>query len=120
MKKMALGRVVVFFVSALFVFSLPLAALAHEPQKVEVYYDSNTQTLLVKITHPSNNPDRHFVKEVTVKKNGAVVQQAAYTKQAGDVFTYSYKMTATPADTFEVTAVCSIHGSKTTKYTPGV
>ena len=120
MKKMALGRVAVILVSALFVLSLSLTAFAHEPQKVDVFYNFNTKTLSVKITHPSNNPDKHFVKEVTVKKNGVVVQQAAYTKQAGDVFTYSYQMSATPADTFEVTAVCSIHGSKTTKYTPGV
>jgi len=120
MKKIALRRVIVLLVSALFILSLPLAALAHDPQRVDVYYDNNTKTLSVKITHPSNNADKHFVKEVTVKKNGAVVQQVAYMKQAGNVFTYSYILTATPADTFEVTAVCNIHGSKTVKYSPGV
>ncbi|MCK7504898.1 MAG: hypothetical protein MZV70_12965 [Desulfobacterales bacterium] len=61
------------------------------------------QTLVVKITHTSNNPDRHFVKEVVVKKNGQVVQRGEYTKQAGDTFTYTYKMAATGADTIEVT-----------------
>jgi desulfoferrodoxin (superoxide reductase-like protein) len=120
MKKTALGRVLVFLVSVFFVLSLPHMALAHSPQNVDVFYDLKTKTLIVKITHPSNNPDKHYVKEVVVKKNGAVVQRGAYNKQDGDVFTYTYKVQATAEDVFEVTAVCSIQGSKTVKYQAGV
>ncbi len=120
MKKMALRRALVILFSALFIFSLPLAALGNDPEKVEVFYNFTAKTLVVKITHPSNNPDRHFVKDVVVKKNGAVVQRAAYTRQDGDVFTYTYKMQATGEDVIEVTAACSIHGSKTVKYQAGV
>jgi hypothetical protein len=75
MKKTALARFLVILVSALFALSLPHLVLAHSPEKVDVYYDFKSQSLIVKITHPSNNPDRHFVKEVEVKKNGQVVQQ---------------------------------------------
>jgi desulfoferrodoxin (superoxide reductase-like protein) len=120
MKKMAPGRLLVILVSALFVLSLPHLALAHNPQSVEVSYDYKTQTLAVKITHTSNNPDRHFVKEVDVKKNGQVVQRGVYSKQSGDTFVYTYKVAATGADTIEVTAFCSIHGSTTQKFNPGV
>jgi desulfoferrodoxin (superoxide reductase-like protein) len=120
MKKTAPARFLVILVSVLFALSLPHLALAHSPQKVDVSYDFASQTLVVKITHTSNNPDRHFVKEVVVKKNGQVVQRGEYTKQAGDTFTYTYKMAATGADTIEVTAVCSIHGSTTQKFNPGV
>ncbi|HET6490429.1 MAG TPA: hypothetical protein VFG28_11795 [Syntrophales bacterium] len=120
MKKMALGRALAILVSALFILSLPLAASAHDPEKVDVFYNFTNKTLVVKITHPSNNPDRHFVKEVVVKKNGAVVQRAAFTRQDGDVFTYTYKMQATGEDVIEVTAICSIRGSKTVKYQAGV
>jgi desulfoferrodoxin (superoxide reductase-like protein) len=120
MKKMALGRLLVIFVSALFVLGMSHPALAHNPEKVDIAYDFNTQTLIVKITHPSNTPDRHYVREVVVKKNGQVVQRGEYTKQAGDTFTYTYKMAVTGADTIEVTAVCSIHGSTTQKFNPGV
>jgi hypothetical protein len=120
MKKMALGRVLVFLVSVFFVLSLPHMARAHSPQNVDVFYDLKTKTLIVKITHPSNNPDKHYVKEVVVKKNGAVVQRGSYTKQDGDVFTYTYKVQATAEDVFEVTATCSIQGSKTVKYQAGV
>jgi desulfoferrodoxin (superoxide reductase-like protein) len=120
MKKVALGRVLAIVVSALFVLSLPHMAFAHSPEKVDVFYDFKAQVLVVKITHPSNNPGRHFVKEVTVKKNGTVVQQTAYTKQDGDVFTYSYKMQVKGEDVIEVTATCSIQGAKTVKYQAGV
>ncbi len=120
MKKMASGRLLVILVSALFVLSLPHLALAHNPQKVDLAYDYKTQTLVVKITHNSNTPDRHFVKEVVVKKNGQIVQRGTYTKQDGDTFTYTYKMAATGTDTIEVTAYCSIHGSTTQKFNPGV
>ncbi len=120
MKKMALGRALVILVSALFILGLPLAAMAHDPERVDVFYDFNTKSLVVKITHPSNNPDKHYVKEVVVKKNGAVVQRASYTKQVGDVFTYTYKMQATAEDVIEVTVACSIRGSKTVKYQAGV
>jgi hypothetical protein len=120
MKNMALGRALVILVSALFILGLPLAASAHDPEKVDVFYNSYTKTLNVTITHPSNTPGGHYVKEVVVKKNGAVVQRAAYTKQDGDVFTYSYKMQATGQDMIEVTATCSVRGSKTIKYQFGV
>ena len=83
MKKTAPARYLVILVSALFALSLPHLVLAHSPEKVDVYYDFKSQTLVVKITHPSNNPDRHFVKEVEVKKNGQVVQRGEYTKQDG-------------------------------------
>jgi len=120
MKKTAPGRLLVILVSALFVLSLPHLAMAHNPQSVEVSYDYKTQTLAVKITHTSNNPDRHFVKEVEVKKNGQVVQRGVYTKQSGDTFVYTYKVAATGADTFVITAFCNIRGSMTVKYSPGV
>lgn len=120
MKKTAAVRILVILVSALFALIQPISALAHSPQGVEVGYDYKAQTLTVKITHNSNNPDRHFVKEVEVKKNGQVVQRGVYTKQAGDVFSYTYKVAATGADTFEITAFCNIHGSKTVKFSPGV
>ncbi len=120
MKKTAVARILVILVSALFVLSLPCTGLAHNPDRMEVAYDIKAQTLSVKITHPTNNPDRHYVKEVVVKKNGQVVSRGEYTKQAGDVFAYSFKVAATGADTFEITAVCNIRGSITVKYSPGV
>jgi desulfoferrodoxin (superoxide reductase-like protein) len=120
MKKTVSARLLVILVSALFVLSLPGTVLAHNPDRMEVAYDAKAQTLSVKITHPSNNPDRHYVKEVVVKKNGQVVARGEYTKQPGDTFVYTFQVAATGADTFEITAVCNIRGSITAKYSPGV
>lgn len=120
MKKTSAVRVLLIVVSALFVLSLPCTAPAHSPDRMELAYDAKTQTLSVKITHPSNNPDRHYVKEVVVKKNGQVVARGEYNKQPGDTFVYTFRVAATGADTFEVTAVCNIRGSITAKYSPGV
>ncbi len=120
MKKMSARCVLVIVFSAFFALGLPLMAVADSPEKVDAYYDFTTRTLLVKVTHPSKNPDKHFVSEVVVKKNGVVVQRTPYAKQSGDVMTYSYKLPATVDDVFEITASCSIHGSKTVKYQPGV
>jgi desulfoferrodoxin (superoxide reductase-like protein) len=120
MKKTAAARILVILVSALFVLSLPCTGLAHSPDRMEVAYDYKAQTLSVQITHPSNNPDRHYVKEVIVKKNGQVVSRGEYNKQAGDTFAYTFQVAATGADTFEITAVCNIRGSITVKYSPGV
>jgi desulfoferrodoxin (superoxide reductase-like protein) len=120
MKKTAVARFLVILVSALFVISLPCTGLAHNPDRMEVAYDVKAQTLSVKITHPSNNPERHYVKEVIVKKNGQVVARGEYNKQPGDTFVYTFQVAATGADTFEITAVCNIRGSITVKYSPGV
>jgi len=120
MKKTVSTCLPVVLVSALLILSLPCAGLAHSPDRMEAAYDIKAQTLSVKITHPSNNPDRHYVKEVIVKKNGQVVARGEYTKQPGDTFVYTFQVAATGADTLEVTAVCNIRGSITAKYSPGV
>ncbi|HTZ38839.1 MAG TPA: hypothetical protein VMB77_01685 [Syntrophales bacterium] len=120
MKKMKSSRVLVILCAVFFALGLPLVASANSPEKVDAFYNFNTKTLMVKVTHPTKNADKHFVSEVVVKKNGVVVQRAVYNKQDGDTPTYSYIMPATVDDVFEITATCSIHGSKTVKYQPGV
>ncbi len=120
MKKRNVSCVLVLVFSAVLVFGLLHMAFADSPEKVDAYYDFTTRTLLVKVTHPTKNPDKHFVSEVVIKKNGVVVQRTPYAKQSDDIVTYSYKLPATVDDVFEITASCSIHGSKTVKYQPGV
>jgi thymidine kinase len=83
-------------------------------------YNYKAQILSVEITHPSKSTGTHYVKEVTVKKNGQLVSRGAYTKQEGDVFTYTFPLAATADDVIEVTAICSVGGARTQKYRPGV
>jgi len=92
----------------------PQVSLANPPQEVKVEYDANSQTLAVSITHKSFFPGFHYIKTVEIKKDGKVVSTNTYENQpAQDTFTYKYKVLAAEGETLEVTAACSMYGSKT-------
>jgi len=109
MKKIALAVVGLFF------FTLsPPGVQAHSPKSVDLDYDFAKQTLTVTIDHWAVTPSVHFIEQVVIKKNGKVVEKAEYKSQpASEDFSYTYNIPAEAGDKFEVTAVCSIHGSKT-------
>ena len=99
-------------------FMYPQASLANAPQDVKLSYDSSSQMLTVTITHKSPFPKLHYIKIVEIKKNGIVVSTNKYENQPDQAtFTYSYKIPATSGETLEVTASCSLYGSKTTNLT---
>ena len=99
-------------------FMYPQASLANAPQDVTLSYDSQSQVLIVTITHKSPFPNYHYIKIVEIKKNGIVVSTNKYENQPDQAtFTYSYKIPATSGETLEVTASCSLYGSKTTNLT---
>jgi hypothetical protein len=92
----------------------PQVSFATPPQEVKLEYDANSQTLAVSITHKSAFPGFHYIKTVEIKKNGTVVSTNTYENQpAQDTFTYKYKVPAAEGETLEVTAACSLYGSKT-------
>ena len=98
----------------------PQTSFATAPQDVKLENDANTQTLTVTITHKSAFTDFHFIKYVEIKKGGAVVSNNRYESQPDPVtFTYKYKVPAVVGETIEVTATCSIFGSKTVTMTVG-
>jgi len=99
-------------------FMYPQASLANAPQDVKLSYDSSSQMLTVTITHKSPFPKLHYIKIVEIKKNGIVVSTNKYENQPDQAtFTYSYKVPAISGETLEVTASCSLYGSKTTNLT---
>jgi hypothetical protein len=108
-----------FIFGALLVFSMsicvhPQMAYADPPQDVKLGYDSNSQTLAVTITHKSSFTGFHYVKYVEIKKNGIGVITNTYDSQPDpETFTYTHKVSAAKGDTLEVTATCSLSGSKT-------
>jgi hypothetical protein len=108
-----------FIFGALLVFSMvycvysPLA-YANQPQDVKLAYDSNAQTLTVTITHKSSFTSFHYVKSVEIEKNGIGIITNTYHSQPDPAtFAYNYKISAGKGDTLEVTANCSLSGSKT-------
>jgi hypothetical protein len=93
---------------------VPQISYADAPKDVKLEYDSGTQTLAVTITHPSLFTGMHHIKTVEIKKNATVISTTNYDTQPGDSpFTYSYKVAAAQGDNLEVTATCSLSGSKT-------
>ena len=105
------------FALAIFCFS-PRISYADAPQDVKIEYDSGAQTLTVTITHKSSFPGFHHIKTVEIKKNAAVISTTNYDTQPKEVpFTLTYKVPAAEGEKLEVTATCSLSGSKTTTIT---
>jgi hypothetical protein len=103
-------------VLTIFCFS-PSISYADAPQDVKLVYDSGSQTLAVTITHKSAF-GFHHIKKVEVKKNSSIVNSNNYDSQPKEVpFTYIYKIEAAKGDKLEVTATCSMSGSKTATIT---
>lgn len=92
---------------------MPVAAQAHPPEELLLSYDAAKRQLAVRITHSSREPARHYVRKVEVVKNKALIVSASYSDQAGAAFSYTYPLEAGPGDLVEVTAACSVFGSKT-------
>jgi len=99
------------------VLTYPAVSQAHAPLDVFLTYDSQNQNLQVKITHKTPWMS-HYLKKVILKKNDTVLETFEYTSQPDpNEFTYTYKVEAAPGDVIEVTASCSIFGSKTATLT---
>lgn len=98
----------------------PTVAQAHGPNGVLLRYDSDARTLRVDISHSVSNPQKHYVKKVTITKNGEPVTVHEYTGQPEtSSFTYTYPMEAKEGDTLKATADCNYFGSKTGEITVG-
>ena len=98
--------------------NMPVTANATPPSDVQLTYNMSDQTLTAIITHASFMPGIHYIKTVEIKKNGQMISTNTYKNQPDKkIFTYSYKIPASSSEEFEVTASCSMYGSKTAKLT---
>lgn len=106
-----------FIMAALFFLAgFPTDASAHPPKDIQLSYDAASQKLTATFTHNSVAPTMHYIKQVEIKKNGALVSNNLYKSQTDKAsFAYTYSVAAAPGDKLEVTGSCSIYGSKTVK-----
>ena len=94
----------------------PASGAAHPPQEVVLSYDQARHTLEVRITHPSKDPAAHYGKKVEIKKADKTIAATEYQSQPGQAtFAYVYPVEIGAGDVIEVTATCSVFGSKTEK-----
>lgn len=124
MKKASVILIVaVMIVFSTLSFSLFISenASAHAPAALYPTYKEGTLT--VYIDHPSDDPNTHYIKTVTVIVNDVEVLNKTYTSQQLDdakgMVTYSYTVKASDGDVISVTAECSIDGSITETHTVG-
>jgi len=97
-----------------FLTGIPTDAAAHPPKDVQIGYDAASNTITVSITHTSASLTRHYIKQVEIRKNGAVVSNNLYKSQPEkSSFSYSFAVPAQAGDVVEVTVTCNIYGKKT-------
>ncbi len=116
------GFVIMYVSSILLFFSIPIIipciVTAHSPTDMTVFYNIETRQVRLSITHTVNDATTHYIKTVTIKKNGMMYNTSTYTAQpTANTFIYSYQVNATTNDTIEVTASCNQGGSKTIQHT---
>ena len=96
------------------IFFCPAATYAHGPGDVTLNYDSDSHILSVTISHSVSNPEKHYIKRITITKNGKPLETYEYKSQpAPSPFTYTYKVEAKEGDTLKVKAKCNYFGSRT-------
>jgi hypothetical protein len=91
-------------------------ALAHPPADAAVTYDENTGDLGVTITHPVDDPSKHYVKQVIVRQGDTILVNKSYISQPDRLlFTYRYNLPQLKGISAEirVDVLCNLFGSRT-------
>lgn len=98
------------------ILAAPSLASAHAPKEVKLSMAADMKQLTVTLTHKSPFPGWHYIKVVRIAKNGEIVSTQEYKNQPDkETFDYIYPVAAVAGDEIEVTATCSVTGSKSVK-----
>lgn len=102
-----------------FIVLSPMTAYAHPPKELKIVYNVTSQKLEVTVTHDTSFPGFHYINKIEIKKGASVLMHDYKSQPTKSEFTYTYDVPATQGDVLEVTASCSLSGSKTVKATVG-
>lgn len=99
-----------FFVC--FVLVMSSAAWAHPPELVTVTFDPETRIVSATITHPVNNPEKHYIFKVDVAVNGVEIIDQKISRQSDPMQEkVVFRIPDVKAgDTITVEAYCNISG----------
>ena len=103
-------KILIFF-SILCISSL---AFAHPPSKIEAEYISGKEELNINIMHPVYDSKTHFIKKVTISKNGKEIISENMKEQqskTGQELQYVIR-NLEKGDKITVKAVCNVYGTK--------
>jgi len=100
----------------LVLFLAPLLLQAHAPKALELNYDGETATLGVKVLHRVSNPEKHFIKNISVFSGEELLAEKTFERQETaeaqeEIFLFLDKPLA-KGTVVTVTAACSIMGEK--------
>ena len=92
--------------------------MAHPPVKIDISYNKMARNLEVVIGHSVNNPEKHFIKKVIVKKNKKDLMEETFEGQDNDRNqTIIIPVSAQKGDIITVQAYCNISGRLTESIT---
>ena len=93
--------------AAAFLLLCVLPATATAPSNITITYNPDMHRLFVTVTHPTENPETHYIRGVQVKINGEVISDPTYKNQTGRTsFIKTYDVMANPGDSVWVVATC--------------
>jgi len=93
--------------AAAFLLLCILPAPATAPSNITITYNPDMHRLFVTVTHPTENPETHYIRGVQVKINGEVISDPTYKNQTGRTsFIKTYDVMANPGDSVWVVATC--------------
>jgi len=108
-----------FWASLTVLIALSPFGFSHPPDSLQIAFDSTGTVMSVTVFHPVKNPANHYIDDVIVKIDGKQVIVQSFPIQITNKLQEAiYKVIGLKTGAVvEMTAVCSITGRKTVKYT---
>ncbi len=89
---------------------------AHPPDAIQVGVKGDT--VQIDVSHPTNNPSKHYINLIEVSLNGQKIKSETYTAQTGNDQKLVFQIPGLKkGDQLEVKAVCNKFGDLTEKQT---
>jgi hypothetical protein len=100
-----------------FILLLSIAMVAHPADDIQIEYDGETYLLTLKIHHPSQDFDKHYIEKIWITVNGQrYLYQRFNSQDDSDGITLTYKIFNVERGTvITVDTKCNVFGKKTAK-----
>lgn len=96
----------------------PVIVQADTPGPMTLEYDWESQVLTVTVIHAVTDPLTHYIYQIIVYKNGAVVETRNYSNQTStDGVSDTFEVVAVAGDVLKATAKCNVSGQVTDEIT---
>ena len=95
--------------------AMTAGALAHPPSEITLNYDAQKKNLHIEMRHVTKNPRKHFIRKLSVSKNGTEIDSRSYVQQTtAAMLIADVPLEAVPGDVLRAEAVCNTAGRNET------